>query len=460
MQGQQQYQHQLFHYFDIESLIPLNHLLRKINRHVDLSFVRELTEPFYCQNNGRPSVDPEIFFRIILIGYLYGIDSDRQLCDEIQYNLAYRWFCKLRLEDKVIDHSSITRIRDRFGLDTFNEFFIKIVEQCKELGLVKGERIMTDGTLFQANASLDSLAPKNQEAVGNEIKENRKPGLQAPASRKISNKTHISKTDPDATLAFKNGTPRTLKYKAHITIDADSRVVLDSKITTGATHESQVYLQQIETIEKDLGLNINEAIADRAYGSGRIIQTLIEKQINPNIPLFSSRSGSRGINNEEDFIYDENNDRYQCPTGHFLIPYPSVSNDTIIYHSNFNDCKSCQLKTICKAKPKNSENIRIVTRHVHHKLFETMKQAMTTEEFQKNLVERMWKMEGIISEAKLRNGLSRAKYRGLMKTQIQAYMVASAQNMKRLVAFFIFLLLYEKISKLFNLNRKRYSFVR
>lgn len=459
MQGQQHYQNQLFHYFDIESLIPQNHLLRKINKNIDLSFVRKLTERFYCQNNGRPSVDPEIFFRIILIGYLYGIDSDRQLCDEIQYNLSYRWFCKLRLEDKVIDHSSLTRIRDRFGLDTFNEFFIKIVEQCKEMGLVKGERIMTDGTLFQANASLDSLVPNNKDETDSKNKEISKRGIQAPASRKISNKTHTSKTDPDATLAFKNGTPRTLKYKAHMTIDADSRVVLDAKITTGAIHESQVYLQQIETIEKNFRLNIKEAIADRAYGSGHIIQSLLEKQINPNIPLFSSRSGSRGINKEEDFVYDEDNDRYQCPAGHFLIPYPSVSNDTIIYHSNFNDCKSCHLKTICKAKPKNSENVRIVTRHVHHKLFEKIKQSMATEEFQNSLTERMWKMEGVISEAKLRNGLSRAKYKGLMKTQIQAYMVASTINIKRLMAFYIFLFLYEQLSKLFYINRlKKYIY--
>jgi transposase len=454
MQGQNQYQQQLFHYFDIESLIPQNHLLRKIEGCVNLDFVRNLTEDFYCSNNGRPSVDPELFFRMILIGYLNGIDSDRQLCDEIQYNLAYRWFCKLNLEDKVPDHSSLTRIRDRFGLDVFNSFFINIVEQCKEIGLVKGERIMTDGTLFEANASLNSLVPKNEDGMQNTKVS--KIGVEAPASRKISNKTHISKTDPDATLAFKNGTPRTLKYKAHITIDADSRVVLDAKVTTGATHESQVYLQQIEAIENDLKLNITEAIADRAYGSGHIIQSLIEKQINPNIPLFSSRSGSRGINNETDFIYDEENNRYQCPAGHFLTPYPSASNDTIIYHSNFKDCTSCQLKIICKAKPKNSENIRIVTRHVHHKLFETMKESMGTEEFQKKMTERMWKMEGIISEAKLRNGLSRAKYRGLMKTQIQAYMVASALNMKRLMALFIFVLLYEKISKLFNLNKRKH----
>ena len=125
-------------------------MLRKIDKCIDLSFVRELTEPFYCQNNGRPSIDPELFFRMIIIGYLYGIESDRRLCEEIQYNLAYRWFCKLNLEDKVADHSSLTRIRERLELNSFNDFFIKIVEQCKEFGLVKGERVMTDGTLFQA----------------------------------------------------------------------------------------------------------------------------------------------------------------------------------------------------------------------------------------------------------------------------------------------------------------------
>ena len=161
MQGQQQYQHQLFHYFDIESLIPNNHLLRKINRHVNLSFINELTESFYCPNNGRPSVAPELFFRMIIIGYLYGIDSDRQLCEEIQYNLAYRWFCKLNLEDKIPDHSSLTRIRDRFGLEVFNIFFLEITEQCKEMGLVKGERVMTDGTLFQANAQLRRISRQN-----------------------------------------------------------------------------------------------------------------------------------------------------------------------------------------------------------------------------------------------------------------------------------------------------------
>ena len=409
------------------------------------SFVRRLTEKFYCPNNGRPSIDPELYFRIILIGYFYNIQSDRQICDEIHYNLAYRWFCKLNLEDKTPDLSSLTKIRDRLGVAIFNEFFLNIVNQCKEKGLVKGERVMTDGTLFQANASLDSLTLKNEDEIHDETISSTKTGLQAPPPRAISNKTHISKTDPDATLAFKNGTPRTLKYKAHMTIDADSRVVLDAKITTGATHESQVYLAQIQVIEKDLNINITEAIADRAYGSGEIIQSLINKKINPNIPLFSSRSGSRILYESDGFIYNKNNDYYQCPAGNYLKPYPTTNNDTIMYRSKTSDCITCQLKSICKAKQKNSKYIRIITRHIHHELFQQVKQSMGSELFQKKLTERMWKMEGIISEAKQQHGLSRAKYRGLAKTQIQAYMVASALNMKRLITIFIFLFLYSII---------------
>ncbi|MCE3238929.1 MAG: transposase, partial [Gammaproteobacteria bacterium] len=414
MQGQQHYQHRLVHYFDIESLIPNNHLLRKMDKYINFDFVNKLTEPFYCQNNGRPSIAPELFFRMVTIGYLYGIQSNRQLCEEVRYNLAYRWFCKLNLEDTVPDHSSFTRIRDRIGLDTFNKFFLKITEQCKEVGLVKGERVMTDGTLFQANASLNSLVPKNKEERNNKYRERGKTGIQPPPRRKISNKTHVSATDPDASLAFKNGTPRTLKYKAHITMDADSRVILDTKVTTGSTHESQAYLQQIKKIEKDLGIKIHEATADRAYGSGDIIQALINEKIKPNIPLFSGRSGTN--KEPEGFIYDKENNRYQCPAGNYLNLCPTIRNATMRYHSKSNDCSACQLKSMCKAKQKFPKEIRILTRHVHKELFDQVKKSMEEHYFQKNLVERMWKMEGVISEIKQRHCLSRAKYRGLVNT--------------------------------------------
>src|SRR5665213_3497220 len=127
MIGRQEYQPKLFSTVDIEKLIPPNHLLRKIDRVLDLSFVRQLTEHLYCSDNGRPSIDPELFFRIYLIIFLYGIESDRQACEELQYNLAYRWFCRLAIEDSVPDHSSLTKIRDRLGEDTFKKIFDRIV---------------------------------------------------------------------------------------------------------------------------------------------------------------------------------------------------------------------------------------------------------------------------------------------------------------------------------------------
>src|SRR5258708_7909380 len=145
MQGSQGYQPQLFSVIQLESFVPTHHLLRKVEAVFDLTFVRKLTEPFYCENNGRPSVDPELFFRMLLVGYFYGISSDRRLCEEIGYNLVYRWFCRLNLEYSVPDHSTLTRIRDRFGENVFKTLFDQVIERCRSSGLLKGERIILDG---------------------------------------------------------------------------------------------------------------------------------------------------------------------------------------------------------------------------------------------------------------------------------------------------------------------------
>lgn len=189
----------------------------------------------------------------------------------------------------------------------------------------------------------------------------------------------------------------------------------------------------------NLDIKINEVIADRAYGSGENIQSLINKQINPNILLFSGRSGSNM--QPEGFIYDKNN-RYQCPAGYYLEACPAINNGVMTYHSKSADCASCQLKSTCRAKPKRDKKIPMITRHIHKELFEKVKFSMESEIFQAKLAERMWKMEGIISESKQRHCLSGAKYRGLKKVQIQAYMVSSVLNMKRLIAFFILFFFY------------------
>lgn len=227
MQGINHYQPQLFVYVDLEKLIPQKHILRKLDKIFDLSFVRELTTEYYCNDNGRPSIDPELFFRMILIGYIFGIKHDRRLCEDITCNIAYRWYCKLNLDDNIPDHSSLSKIRDRYGYEVFEKFFDKVVEECRVNGLVKGERIITDGSLIEANASIDSMVAKDENIANAELQalKERKP-TEAMPKRKITNETHISKSDPDSSLAKKEGTARALRYKVHSTIDADSRVIL------------------------------------------------------------------------------------------------------------------------------------------------------------------------------------------------------------------------------------------
>jgi len=160
MQGHQHFQPQLFSVFNMEELIPRDHLLRQIDSKIDFEFVREMTGHLYCQDNGRPSIDPVLFVRICLITYLYNIPSDRQVCEEIRYNLAYRWFCRLAIEDSVPDHSSLTRIRDRLGEATFKNIFDQVVRLCIEKGLVTGNKVMMDGSLIKADAALNSLVPR------------------------------------------------------------------------------------------------------------------------------------------------------------------------------------------------------------------------------------------------------------------------------------------------------------
>ena len=155
MQGVQAFEPKTKANIDLESFVAEDHFLRRINRVLDLSFIRELTTARYSDGQGRPSIDPEVYFRMQLVAYFYGITKDRRLCEEVRYNLAYRWFCRLSLDDDVPDHSSLTRIRDRLGEEVFEAVFLRIVAQCRQKGLVKDPcRVMTDATLIAADAAL------------------------------------------------------------------------------------------------------------------------------------------------------------------------------------------------------------------------------------------------------------------------------------------------------------------
>ena len=441
MQGKHVFQPRTRTVIDLESFIAEDHFLRRVDRALEMSFVRDATAACYAAGLGRPSIDPEVFFRMLLVAYLYGIKSDRRLCEEVRYNLAYRWFCRLSLEDDVPDHSSLSRIRDRYGEEIFETVFRRIVELCKEKGLVAQEcRVMTDATLIAADASLNSLIHNDpKEAEKEAITQRRDRGLRDSSSaRRVTNQTHTSRTDPDATLAQKKGTPRQLKYKVHQSIDADSRVILDTEVTTGARHDNQPYLGQLQRIQKRYKITIREATADRGYGSAAIIRSLQEAGITTYIPLWSGRVGNSKYLKGK-LVYDKKRDRFRCPRGKYLTPNPAICGNYKRYVSSSADCRHCPRRSTCPTEArKKLPYKRYVRRSLDQDLFEEVQARMEEPEFRKKLSERMWKAEGLFAEAKQNHGLSRARYRGRSKVQIQAYLSAMAQNLKRLVFLFYY----------------------
>lgn len=419
---------------DLESFVEQDHLLRKIDRVLDTAFVRELTAACYADGLGRPSIDPEVYFRMELVAYLYGISSERQLCEDVYYNLAYRWFCRLSLEDEVPDHSSLTRIRDRLGEEVFESVFRQIVSLCRKKGLVHEEcAVMTDATLIAADAATVSMVLNEPAQAQQEQPPPPGDPTERPAQPKVSNGTHHSRTDPDATLARKDRTPLQLKYKVHQTIDAESRVILDTHVTTGAVHDSQPYLEQLQRIHQRYGIHIREATADRGYGSAAIIRDLQQQGIETYIPLWSGRSGSSKYLKGE-LVYEKEHDRFRCPQGKYLTPNPAISENHKRYVSSSDDCRDCPQTSTCPARTRCQSPQRFVLRNLDQDLFEEVQAKMRDPTFRRKRSERMWKSEGMFAEAKRNHCLARAKYRGRRKVQIQAYFSAIVQNLKRLVA--------------------------
>lgn len=442
MQGRTQFQPELFHTVNLDDFVPQNHILRKIDAILDLEFIYELTSSHYCPDNGRASVDPALFFRMQIIGYLYGIKSDRKLCEEINLNLAYRWFCRLNLGDGIPDHSSLTRIRQRFGEETFQRVFEHFIEKWVDAGLVTGRRLISDASLIDANASIDSMverpdgdpdakALKNYQQRYHDFREGKK-------QRRVSNQTHISHSDPEATLVSRKGTYRKMAYKVHYTIDSDSRIITDCHGTTGSKHECTVMPERISYLIDRFDLQAQEVIADKGYGRGPTYEHFHNLKIRTYIPLHDDNMGSGRLSRGE-FAYDNRNDRYRCPDGHWMYPYDKPEKNTMKrYRIVGGHCKVCPLRSACL--PDSQKNrARFVYRSLHQSHIDRVRRRQGTRFFKTKLLERAWKVEGLFGEAKDNHCLRRTKYRGMANAQIQFYLTALTQNLKRMAAIRAFI---------------------
>jgi transposase len=416
LQGKKLFQQALFVSVDLETLIPKGHILKKINEQVSFDFLSELTREFYCPDNGRASIDPEVYFRMLIVKYLFGIGSDRKLCEEVGLNIAYRWFCRFSIEDAIPHHSPIGKIRDRLGVDVFEKFFNRILLECKKAGLLKGRQLVTDATLIKANASSESLVKRDVPT-------------ESFAGQSVKHSTHVSTTDPDATSVGRSG-KKGLFYKSHTTVDGDSRVITDCHVTTGSKHECRVFLKRVDEVINKFSSKPQEWLADKGYGHGPTYERLSSKGIRAYIPLRDKKLG-RGKNAPiNGFSYNKKNDEYICPAGEVLEPH-APSESFTRYVSSKKSCENCQLKSFCL---KENKSVKWINRSLYQDKFDAMHRRSSTKLFKKRLAERSWKVEGIFGEGKNNHCLDRAHYRGKTKVQIQVLLISTVQNLKRLVA--------------------------
>ncbi|MBN2256579.1 MAG: transposase, partial [Anaerolineaceae bacterium] len=432
--------------FRLEEYVPKDHLLRIIDEHIDFEFIRDRVKHLYS-HTGKPSIDPVVMIKMLLIGYLVNVKSERQLEKEIQVNLAYRWFIKYGIDEKIPDHSTISQTRRRkFSQSTvLQDVFDEVVKQCIKRGLVKGETILTDSTSIKANASLESLREiviTPQEYI-TQLEENCQGSASQNGStsgavkvgpvKRYSNETHRSSSDPDSRILKRKGKEPGLYYAEHRSIDV-SGYITDVYVTAGTIHGDKPYINRLNRQQCAYGYRIRNVVADRQYGTGLIYKQLTDMGIEGYIPELGNKSTDNKIFSRKDFIHDREIDVLICPAGRVLNKTrrtPRKKDNCFVYRGSRLTCGiRCDQHDICMKR-----NARY-PKEVHISIYQDYVDGQTNKKHSATwktlLRKRKTLLEGSFGDAKNNHGLRRAKYRGIDKVQEQSLLTAIVQNLKKL----------------------------
>ncbi len=431
-------QDRLFYEFDLEDVVPGDHLLRRIDAVLDLSWLRREMEPHYS-HLGCPSVCPELMVRMLLVGYCYSIRSERRLCEEAKLNLAYRWFCGLGLEDKVPHHStfSVNRLGRFRDSDILRKVFEDVVCGCMRTGLVGSEGFAVDASVIEANASrfqrvegasidwtdAQRASRPVQEYLVALASENPPTNPQRPPKA-------LSPTDPSAAWTTRGRHKVMFGYSLNYLIDMEGSVILDVEATpTRITKEVDATETMVERTEERFALKPKHIAGDVAYGTGEMLGWLVDRDIDPHIPVWD-RDRRDGIFGRSDFRYDQARDLYVCPAGNELTTSGRLQSDGYYrYTARKRDCAVCPLKPRCC--PKQPE--RRVPRAPDETARDHARRLMETEAYARSSIERK-KIETLFGEAKHVLSMVRLRLRGLTGARDEFLLTATVQNLKRLVA--------------------------
>jgi len=426
----------------LRDLIPDDHILARVDRVLDLSWLRAEVRHLYAADGaGRPGIDPEAAVRLMLAGFLLGIVHDRRLMREAQVNIAIRWFAGYGLHEMLPDHSSLTRIRQRWGADLFRRIFVRSVGACVRAGVAKGEVVHVDATLIRADVAWESLGERHADAVfaqgdadasqAGEDTTRQRDGKQTGRYKKVC------LTDPDATMAT-NARNRRLEpaYKQHTAVDDVFGVVLDVEVTTGQANEGDHILARLDAVADVTGAVIGTVTADQGYAYGKVYGGLEERGIDPVIPAKKEPIRSRVPLRR--FRYDARHDILKCPKGRVLRPQRRVEHGRFFY-SKATECRGCPIRGDCLSKGRSNKAVVVSDNHPALLRARRRKERWSAEDA-KLYQRHRWRSEGFHGEAKSWHGLARAVRRGLQNMRIQAFLTAAAVNLKRLAAALVPLL--------------------
>lgn len=434
--------------FSLEDLVPEDNFYRQVERCIDLGFVRDLVRHLYA-DSGRPSVDPVVFFKLQLIAFFEGIRSERLLMETVSLNLAHRWFIGYDLDEIVPDHSSLSKIRERYGMEVFQKFFEHIVELCVEAGLVWGEELYFDSTKVDANAAITSMIDRTEYEAGQHLEKlwenddkgtlselvekysgQRLTGSRKPSYKRLTDEK-VSPTDPDAApMRAQGGGSTVLGYRDHYIVDGGkARIILSALVTPASITDNTPLLDMVDWVCSRWQLVPKIATGDARYGTVPNVVGLEERGIKAYLPIpdLSKRTDFYSSNL---FQYDAGQDQYICPMKHKLpLMSRRWSEERLVYRADADECNACPVKERCTA----SRSGRHIFRSFYQEYLDKVKAYHQTEAYRKAMRKRGVWVEPLFGEAKEFHRLRRFRLRGLNKVNIEGMTIAAGQNLKRLM---------------------------
>lgn len=433
-------QGQFFYSFNLEDVVPDDHMVREIGAVLDLSWLHTELAPYY-PNMGRPSIDPALMIRMLIIGYVFAIRSERALCRELKVNLAYRWFCGLSIEDNVPDHSTFSRARNERFRDSgiFRRVFERVVEACIAADLVGGEGFAVDASLIAADANKQRAIPgsewqrtRDTKTASRAVKEYLTTLNDAAfgAASEVKPK-FVSPSDPAAQWTGAMRGPAFFAYADNYLIDVKCGVIMDVEATR-AIRQAEVGAGKtmVERTEERFDIKPKWLAGDTAYGSGPNLNWLVkDKDIAPHIPVIDKSKREDGTFSREDFRFDKERNVYVCPAGKLLNTTGTVINDgeTLRYLASTSDCRNCPLKARCCPKA----SFRRIPRSIHEEARDVARALAKTRAFEQSRRERK-RVEMLFAHLKRILKLGRLRLRGPRGAQDEFTLAAIAQNLRRL----------------------------